>query len=614
MRILPCLLLPLLLALAAQAADISSLARERKGDLAISSYIVSDHVKELAHDEKKREDSVAIFNSVGVTQIMIEAYRGGIEINQEDLAALRDFYTGKGFSVLGGIATVAGKDFGVPSTDGLYWFNYQAKKTQEDLERVCRTSAKVFDAVIIDDFLCTGDESEESTAAKGDRDWGAYRRELITTIARDVIIGPMKQENPNVKVIVKYPQWYDRFHLFGYDTESLPQLFDAVWVGTESRGRDTQRFGFTQPYEGYVNYRWLSSIGGEKTIGAWFDHADCDAEDFADQLWTTVMAGAQDIVLFEYSVLRDKHEGHDILRRDFGQLADLAAAVAKGAPDGVGAYKPANSDPGGDMYIMDFIGMFGVPLVPLARFPEDYASIFLPTQAAHDPEVAAKAERYIAKGGNVVMTLGFLATAKDGAKLAELAGVRNVAVAPAQASAVAWSESDSSPCNPPLDLGGTLEPGSAKVILKAQTPAGNVPLVTMAESGNSRIFVLNVHTFSQADFDKVGEMLLSPRDIGLMHLDRTSADIIKYAFVSKLAQQISAPVGVTMFTTREDGVVVQNHNDTPAEVRLTFANAPHTARAEAKDAEGNYILADIEGQELEFRLKPRERLWVKKVK
>ena len=68
----------------------------------------------------------------------------------------------------------------------------------------------------------------------------------------------------------------------------------------------------------------------------------------------------------------------------------LAAAVARQPVTGVASYKPANSDAGGDLYINDFVGMLGIPLVPTSTFPKDADAIFLPTQAAKDEAVVAQ--------------------------------------------------------------------------------------------------------------------------------------------------------------------------------------------------------------------------------
>ena len=610
-----CLVLLLLaLTATAHAADISGLAQSRKDDLRFIAYLTADHVKQIATDPAERESSIATLNAVGATKLMLEVYRGGVEIEEADLVSVRDYYQSAGYDVMGGIATVAGGGFGVESNRGNYWFNYQAEKTRTDLERVCRRAARVFDEFIVDDFLCTGDDSDMSIAAKGDRSWSEYRRALMTDIAKNVIIDPMRAENPKVRVIVKFPQWYDRFHQFGYEVEQFPALFDGVWVGTETRGRDTQRFGFTQTYEGFVNYRWLASLSGDKIAGAWFDHGDCDEHDFIEQAWTTVLAGAKDVVLFQYGDLRAGHGGHDFLRKDFSDLADLAKVVAATQLDGVAAYKPPHSEAGGDLYVMDFVGMFGVPLVPMARFPEEHRNIFLPTQAAADAEVVEKTLRQIERGANVVVTLGLLADAIDGDRLANAAGVATIKREPMQSSALAITGGVDAALSRPLDLEGTLGLVDAKPLLVAKTDGGEVPFLTMHETGMSKIFVLNVHTFSQADFDAVGEVFLAPRPLGLMELPRQAADVVRFAFCNNLSTKLSAPAGVTLFLLRDEGCVVQNHNDTPADVALTFTATPHTLTAGVPDSEGGVSNQQLSGKSLRFRIEPRSRAWGKQNK
>jgi len=196
-------------------------------------------------------------------------------------------------------------------------------------------------------------QTQHDKAAKGNRSWDEYRRALLTELAQCVFIGPAKQVNPDITMIVKYPQWYDRFHLFGYDTKTLPELFDKVWVGTETRGRNTQRFGFVQPYEVFVNYHWLADIAGEKIGGAWFDHGDCAEHDFINQAYTSVLAG--------------------------------------------------------DMYIMDFLGMLGIPIVPVHKFPindnHDYSKVPLKKNRniffSHCPKKHRKRLQFQSRFGNI---------------------------------------------------------------------------------------------------------------------------------------------------------------------------------------------------------------------
>jgi hypothetical protein len=338
---------------------------EASKDLRLASYATSRHVEQLATDEAMRERALNTVERMGITKIYLEVYRGGHVVSPEHLIFARDWLREKDIEVVGGIATVPGGDFGVRQEGPLGWFNWQNEKTQRDLEKVIRMAAGIFDTFIVDDFFCTGDISAESRAAKGDRSWGEYRRDLLSKLASSVFVGPAKEVNPDITMIVKYPQWYDRFHLFGYDTKTLPRIFDKVWVGTETRGRNTQRFGFVQPYEGFVNYRWLASIAGDKIGGAWFDHGDCAEHDFLDQAYTSVLAGASELVFFNFNNVMSGHPDHEKVVAELDRLAELAAFVREHPVIGVAAYKPPNSDPGGDMYIMDFLGMLGIPIIPV---------------------------------------------------------------------------------------------------------------------------------------------------------------------------------------------------------------------------------------------------------
>ncbi len=398
-------------------------ARNRMSSLRFGSYATSQQVEQLATDEAFRARAWEAIQKMGITKLYVEVYRGGHTVSSDQLVFVRDWLKQKGLDVVGGIATVPGGEIGVRQKGPLGWFNWQNTKTQRDLERIMRTAAPLFDTFIVDDFLCTGDVGEESKLAKGDRSWAEYRRALMTQVAQSVFVGPAKQVNPGITMIVKYPQWYDRFHLFGYDTETLPRLFDRVWVGTETRGRNTRRFGFVQPYEGFVNYRWLAGIAGDKIGGAWFDHGDCAEHDFLDQAYMSVLAGARELVFFNLGDVVSGHSDHAKVVAEFDRLADLAAFVRTHPVAGVPAYKPPNSDPGGDMYLMDLLGMLGIPLVPVHRFPESAPVIFLPAQAAADPDLPEHIRRAMAKGTHVIVTTSLLIALPHAAELVRMVGV-----------------------------------------------------------------------------------------------------------------------------------------------------------------------------------------------
>lgn len=587
--------------------SIHELALLRQDDLRLSAYATASSVQELATNEVSREQALVTLRSLGITKVYLEVYRSGLVVKQSEMERVRDFFKLHSFGVTGGIATVPGRDFGVRANSGLTWFNWQSEKTQRDLEGVIRTAARVFDEFIVDDFLCTGDTSSESDAARGGRLWSLYRRDLLSELSQSVFIGPAKEVNPSITMIIKYPQWYDRFHLFGYDVERQPKLFDKVWVGTETRGARTQRFGFTQPYQGFVNYRWLSSLSGKKISGAWFDHGDCDAHDFVEQAWQTVLAGAHEIILFNYGNLVRGHPGHALLKNDFKRLADLAKAVHRNPVVGVGAYKPPHSDAGGDLYLMDFIGMLGIPLIPYSEFPEDSNVIFLPTQAAADPSIDRKMEAALSSGKDIVVTTGFLATAPNNTKLTDLAGlVHPIRSKPMKAAALLINEKTQT-IEPALGLEADLTPDKAKVVLEALVQGRKVPVLLEHHVEGRRVAVLNTHTYSQADFNAVGEVLLPPRALGLTEIPSEWAMELRRVFGHAPGIKLRAPSRVTLQALQATGWFIQNYNNESVTVEIDFT----------EDSDGGYIdgfthksltpTANI----LTAVLPSRSRLWVK---
>jgi hypothetical protein len=584
--------------------DLSALSEARKNDLRFSIYITAHAVERMLSTEAGRREAVSLMRCNGITKVYLEVYRGGLVVKPELLDLNTKFFQKNGFDVVGGIATVPGKDFGVRQEGPLGWFNWQNEKTQKDLKKVIEDIAPIFDTFIVDDFLCTGDTSMESKTAKGNKSWGEYRRDLLVELSEEIFIKPAKAINPDITMVIKYPQWYDRFHMFGYDVVREPKMYDKVWVGTESRGQYTQRFGFVQPYEGFISYRWMNTLAGEKMGGAWFDHGDCDDLDFIEQAWQSVLAGAKEIVIFEYHSLMYGHKGHHHLRNQFEQLADLAKAVAENPVEGVVGYKPPHSDPGGDLYVMDYIGMFGTPLVPDSKYPENAKVVLLPTQAAHDADILAKAKSSLEKGATLIVTAGFLAEAKDGEELAALAGVKwPVKISPIDADYVI-ADGKKEKLIHPLNIESDMKVADGEVLLEAIIGKKKIPFFSKNSKGN--IFVMNTHTFSQADFDAVGEVLLCPRQLGLLEVPQSWANTIRTAFNSNLNIELDAPTRVTMQTLKDGDAVIHNYNKTAVELSLT-----------AKESVKYFDILtgkDIpsENGKLKIKMAPRSRVWVSK--
>ncbi|MEN8229420.1 MAG: hypothetical protein ABFS38_14775 [Bacteroidota bacterium] len=582
--------------------DQFAYAQERKDDLQLSIYITAHAVKNLLSDEAGRREAISIFRCNGITKAYIEVYRGGLVIEKELLQDVRDLFEKNKIEVVGGIATVPGEDFGVRQEAQLGWFNWQNTKTQADLKEVMMMSAEVFDEFIIDDFLCTADTSMESKAAKGDRSWSQYRKDLLSDLSESLFIGPARTVNPDIQLIIKYPQWYDRFHLFGYDVENKTTLFDKVFVGTESRGQYTQRFGFVQPYESFVSYQWMNSLAGNKMSGAWFDHGDCDENDFIEQAWQSVLAGAQELIFFNYFDFVNGHKGHHLVRRQFTQLADLAGTVADEPVNGVMAYKPPHSDAYGDLYIMDFIGMLGIPLIPVSSYPVNAGVIFLPTQAASDTGILSKIESSIASDATLIFTTGFLAHAKDGRRLAEIAGIRWPLVSSPFVVDQIVVEGEAEPVQYGLDLESEIQLTEGVAKLAALHNSDQIPFLVAREN----IFTLNTHTFSQADFDAVGEVLLCPRPLGLLEIPHSWTNTLRSSFITPLGLEFNAPARVTLQPYGNSGWVIHNYNQETIQFDLSTAVMRNGVMEEKFSGQQVTIL---DGQ-INMEITARSRLWL----
>ena len=542
--------------------DMYSLAKQHQDDLRFAVYITAHSVDYLLSSLTGRREALSLLRCNGITKVYLEVYRSGLVVPPQRLKDVRDFFKDHDIEVVGGIATVPGEDFGVRQQGELGWFNWENKKTQTDITKVMHDVAPIFDTFIVDDFLCTADTSLESKAAKGEQSWSLYRRDLFTTLYSELFINPAKELNPDITIIIKYPQWYDRFHLFGYDVKTGPQLFDRVWVGTETRGQYTQRYGYVQPYEGFVNYRWLASLSGDKIGGAWFDHGDCDESDFIEQAYQSVLAGAGEIVLFEYNSFVNCHIGHHLLRQEFENLTKLARAVAKNPVKGIPAYKPPHSDAGGDLYIMDFIGMLGVPIVPVPSYPAEADVLFLPTQAAADPDIWSHVQHSLQHNATIILTAGFLANAPDSRRFCKLCGVDwPVHSAPMQAERIRVGPNMFS-LDRSLDLEASLTLTDAESILPAEVGVLNIPFLTR----KGPLFVLNTHTFSQADFNAVDEVLLCPKPLGLLEIPHVWADSLRSVFNSSLDFEMSAPTRVTVQPLDDSGWMIHNYNRIPVEL------------------------------------------------
>ncbi|MBI4657543.1 MAG: hypothetical protein HY735_01630 [Verrucomicrobia bacterium] len=513
--------------------------------LEISVYATAGDVQRHLATPASREKVAGILQPLGVSRLFLEGRRGDEYVQTESLRAVRDFFRSRGLRCAGGIATVPGRTFGVRQNGGLSWLNWESAKTQRDVSGFFSENAPIFDELIVDDFYCTGDTSPESDRARAGREWGEYRRELLVSLIDPVIVQPSRNAQPGIRLILKYPQWYDRFHKFGYDPPRMSGRFDQIWVGTEVRDPKTRRMGFVQPTEGYVNFRWLASVAGEKVRGAWFDHIECSAQHFIDQAYQSVLAGARELTLFHLGDLVEGHAGDALLAARLPGLFELAGKVRGQQIDGIAFYKPANSEPHDNQYLMDYLAMMGLPVVPVARYPETTRMAFLAAQAAADPNMLDKMRRHLERGGTLVLTPAFVrALGQSAGKIAGME-VGSTSV-PADATTV-QTGSGLFTLPTPIQLDASLATNGAQVLIGSRVDGQPVPWLTVNASGQGHVHVLNVRTFSEQDFLDAGERLLAPKPLGLAEIPEKLADELRATLLAPIEVRFNAPTGVALY-------------------------------------------------------------------
>ena len=99
-------------------------------------------------------------------------------------------------------------------------------------------------------------------------------------------IGPARAVNPKVKIIIKFPNWYEHFQANGYDLDEEPKIFDGIYTGTETRDPEDND-QHLQQYESYEIIRYFDNVAPGRNGGGWVDVYDSRYIDrYAEQCGT----------------------------------------------------------------------------------------------------------------------------------------------------------------------------------------------------------------------------------------------------------------------------------------------------------------------------------------
>jgi len=162
--------------------------------------------------------------------------------------------------------------------------------------------------------------------------------------------------------------------------------------------------------------------------------------------------------------------------------------------------------------------------------------------------------------------------------------------------------------------------------IEAQAGPGNIvcisggkqlALLNVGEKPQGRIALLNTHTYSQADFDAVGEVLLCPRPLGLLEINGPALATLREAFGSSA---FDGPGCVTFHPfgpSHSRSCVIQNFNDNIVNVSVTMPIGKGKSGQFAEAFSGTAIVAgpgkSRDNVTLHLSVPARGRVWVRPI-
>lgn len=360
-------------------------------------FFTSTDVQKLLADPAQFQKTMDYFGPVKPDKVYLD---GGDREGKVDVALLQTIaarFRAMGIEPEGAMVPTA--RFG-PSV-------YNNQEDLESLKERMQALAKVFDEIILDDWLFTVATDSASVADRGNMSWAEYRTKLILEQSKKYIIDPAKAVNPKVNVIIKFPNWYEGFGENGYDVYDETRQFDKMAIGIETRVPETQH-QHIPIYSGYALQKWESSVDPSKWIGSWLDNYDMKgaSDDYNAQVWQAVLVRSPEIILWCAGQLWPTNPSSDVYPYFTKMLPefDRIAGMLNGPSRGVPIYLPFGST--GEYNIFGYLGMAGIPLEPVAEFPKASQSAIFCLNSLKDSSLADEMLGRLRDGKDVFMTYG----------------------------------------------------------------------------------------------------------------------------------------------------------------------------------------------------------------
>ena len=537
---------------------------------------IVEHMK----DRQWLETSWADINrQVKVDKVYIETYRSGVIADDALIDSVKKFFLDRGVQVGGGIA------FAAADSKQFRSFCYTDPKERAYVRHVSELTARHFDDIILDDFFFNNTKTDSDIAAKDGKSWSQFRLGLMDEVAQDLVVNAARAVNPNVKITIKFPNWYPHFQGLGYDLDQEPKIFNSIYTGTETRdpvATDQQ----LQQYESYQIFRYFENIKPGGNLGGWVDTYDIRYVDrYSEELWDTMLAKAPEITLFNWDALlvpaipgdRDAWKSLDTTfnydamlawHKDSGLSgpADMAAVAGYslaeadsivgqlGRPIGLKSYKPYQSS--GEDYLHNYLGMIGIPIDLSPTFPTDADMVLLTESAKYDPQIVGKIKGQLRAGKNVAITSGLLHALQGHGiedivqmhESGQILGIQKYwgAFGPGAGTDLGESKAILAPRISFLT-------NDAWPVVRGTANGYAAPLLLMDRYSKGMLFVLTI-----------------PENFNdLYRLPQAVLTAIRSYLLQQFPVQLDAPSQVSLFVYDNDRFVVESYRDAPVDVTVS---------------------------------------------
>jgi len=400
-------------------------------NLDIALYFTTRCIASITSMEALAQSMNFFAKHMHIAKVYLETHRDDMDVDRERMEELKRFFASRGIATAGAITTTVMQtvknkplidETGVFGCGGtilnepdkpqaepgtkVTWSTlcYTDPAHRKLLRQVAEYSASLFDEVIIDDFYFTSCTCPACIEAKGERSWEEFRLALMTEVSQNVVIDPAKAVNPHVKLVIKYPNWYEAYQETGYNPQMQSPLFDGIYTGTETR--DTNRSAQHLPrYGSYSLMRWMEHVKPGENGGGWIDpwQGINNLSHYLEQAQLTFFGKGRELTLFCYSWLLEQIFV-PALGFELGRLDPLLGEL--GEPTGIPVYEPFNAQ--GEDHLYDYLGMIGLALDPTPHFPETDQLILLTQNSAQDESLVAKLKAHLLRGGDACITTGLL--------------------------------------------------------------------------------------------------------------------------------------------------------------------------------------------------------------